>query len=507
MGTNIQIRDDLRTELNSAANMAVLDRRGTIIAVNDAWKSFARANGYRGSAFGVGANYLAICRAAAEAGADGAETAHAALEGLLAGRTRMFSIEYPCHAPGEDRWFQMIALPNADPGRDGQFLVLHLPITERKQAERRILEARRDTERAAAAKSRFLATAAGDLRQAAQAAMMFYQLLPEEPRAEAADQARVRLGRCLESLRDSLDGLTDLSRLESGMVSPRPEVFAADALLESLWVEFAPVAEARGIDFRRVPSSAFAETDPALVATVLRNLLTNATTYARGSKVLLGCRRSGSSLRLTVADAGPGIAERETSLIFEDFYRGEHFGHDRTRGLGLGLSVARRVAASLGERLTVRSRPGHGSIFEMTVPRAGAARPTVDGGRLDASPLRGRLVAVLDDDAAALDHLRLYYKFLGHDVLAAASGPSAILQLRRQRRIPDAIVASGRLNGAGEGGEEAIRQIRRAFDRTIPGILLTEEAAPSGEPDGAIRVMQRTAARDLAMALDEILSE
>lgn len=511
MRRHLEIGSDFQIDIGGSASIAVLDARGVIIAINEAWKTFGRDNGYGDSAFGLGLNYITICRAAAKADEPGAAEILASLEDLLAGRTRIFSTEYPCHAPDEERWFQMIAMADSA-GPEPHFLVMHMPITERKQAERRILEARREAEQAAAAKSRFLATAAHDLRQSVQAAMLFYQLLPEAP--SEADSARLRLGQVLEGLQASLGGLTDVARLDAGVVEPESEIFAVDPMLERLWMEMAPAAEARGIDLRLVRTSAFAETDPALLSVILRNLLANAVTYARRGKVLLGCRRSGRMLRLWVCDTGPGIAEREQGLIFEEFYRGDHFGHDRSRGMGLGLSVVKRVAQVLGQRVRVRSHPGRGSVFEVTVPRA--CKQTQTAARADLpkviqdTRLRGRLIAVIDDDANALNDLRMYYEFLGHEVLAAASGDAAVRQLRTQHRVPDAIVANRSLGrGDGDGGD-AIRRIRDATGKPVPGILLTGEPVPDEalHCEGGVLLINKPAApRELASALDAMLRD
>jgi CheY-like chemotaxis protein len=423
---------------------------------------------------------------------------------MLAGRVRIFTMEYPCHAPHEERWFQLIAMADSA-GPEPHFLVVHLPITERRLAEKRVVIAQQKAEGAAAAKARFLAAAAHDLRQSVQAAMLFYQFLPQDP---TAAEARGRLGASLDGLQQSVEALVEISRLDAGGVEPDVRVFAVDPLLERLWIEFAPIAEARGIDFRRVRTTAMAESDPDLLADLLRSLLSNALTYARRGTVLLGCRRSRSGLRVCVCDTGPGIADHEKSLIFEEFYRGDHFGHDRSKGMGLGLSVVKRIAALLEERVTVRSRHGRGSSFEVTVRRAGTGAPTVRSRRRLEKPLRARLIAVIDDDAAALNELRLYYEFLGHDVLAATSASAAILQLGRRHRVPDAVVAARRADTGGETGRDAIRQLRQAFGEDIPGILLTGEEVPGAWEGGGVRLLpERAALRELALALDDILDD
>jgi DNA-binding response OmpR family regulator len=153
-------------------------------------------------------------------------------------------------------------------------------------------------------------------------------------------------------------------------------------------------------------------------------------------------------------------------------------------------------------------------VFEVTVPRA--CKQTQTAARADLpkviqdTRLRGRLIAVIDDDANALNDLRMYYEFLGHEVLAAASGDAAVRQLRTQHRVPDAIVANRSLGrGDGDGGD-AIRRIRDATGKPVPGILLTGEPVPDEalHCEGGVLLINKPAApRELASALDAMLRD
>src|SRR5262245_30841411 len=87
------------------AHIAILDRSGTIIAVNAAWRRFADANGYSGAFYGVGANYLALCEAAIDENAELAQAAARGIREVLANERAEFELEYPCHSPTQQRWF------------------------------------------------------------------------------------------------------------------------------------------------------------------------------------------------------------------------------------------------------------------------------------------------------------------------------------------------------------------------------------------------------------------
>lgn len=118
-------------------HIAVLDTRGVIVAVNRGWRQFALQNGLSGDGFLVGTSYLAACERAVRSGAD--ETAAEALRGIRAvldGESEDFSLEYPCHAPLEERWFVLRATRTAAPG--AQVVVCHNDITARRRAEKQL---------------------------------------------------------------------------------------------------------------------------------------------------------------------------------------------------------------------------------------------------------------------------------------------------------------------------------------------------------------------------------
>src|SRR5262249_13396997 len=120
-----------------APHIAVLDRDGSIVATNDQWQQFGVAQGGLPAATGVGANYLDVCRRAAGNGSEEAAVALAGIQAVLDGGRPEFTLEYPCHAPGEERWFLLYATPLPRGA-----VVSHLNVTECKRAEQSLTEAR-----------------------------------------------------------------------------------------------------------------------------------------------------------------------------------------------------------------------------------------------------------------------------------------------------------------------------------------------------------------------------
>ncbi len=121
------------------AHIALLDAQGLIVSVNEAWRLFAGTNMPQGPSIGPGVNYLEICERARGDDATQAHQAAAGIRSVLEGAAKRFSLEYPCHTPTEKRWFLMVVTPLADQSPHGA-VVMHLNVTDRKQADQKFKE-------------------------------------------------------------------------------------------------------------------------------------------------------------------------------------------------------------------------------------------------------------------------------------------------------------------------------------------------------------------------------
>ena len=176
-----------------------------------------------------------------------------------------------------------------------------------------------------------------------------------------------QLDSSLRSAEDLISDLLDISRLESGHMQAERKAFPLATLFDTLGCEFKALAQQQGMDFRLRSSNAWIDSDSKMLRRVLQNFLTNAFRYAQG-RVLLGVRRDGDWLRLEVWDRGPGIAQDKLQVIFEEFKRLDSHQTRAEKGLGLGLAIADRLCKVLGHPLQVRSWPGKGSVFSVSVP-------------------------------------------------------------------------------------------------------------------------------------------
>ncbi len=245
-------------------------------------------------------------------------------------------------------------------------------IGQRAAVEQQLRHAKEGAERANLAKSKFLATASHDLRQPVQAMFYFSQALSYRLADEHSSKILADLDRSLEGLKSLLDSLLDMSKLDAGVVVPQAQDFPVNDLLLRAAAEFEPVAGQKGLRLTVMPSSAKVNSDPALLARVVQNLVANAVRYTPQGRILVGCRHRGSCVCIEVWDTGIGIPPDRLAEIFEEFTQVKSVQREEGQGLGLGLAIVRRLCDLLGHRVGVRSQVGKGSLFFVEVPLAGA---------------------------------------------------------------------------------------------------------------------------------------
>ena len=339
-------------------------------------------------------------------------------------------------------------------------------ITDRKQAAAAVEAAKRLAEQANLGKSRFLAAASHDLRQPLQTISLLQGLLAMRIKDKDTLKLVVRLEETLKGMSSMLNTLLDINQLEAGVVLAETLAFPVNDLLERLKSEFAYEAEAKGLDLRVVLCGLPVHSDPRLLDQMIRNLLSNALKYTKQGKVLLGCRRHGDKLRIEVWDTGPGIPEAQLQPIFEEFHQLDNPARERSGGFGLGLAIVQRLADLLGHPIDVRSRPGKGSVFTVSVPLAEAAQAHPWNGQDEATEAahRGGTILVVEDDPAVRETLELLLESKSHRALAAASGKNALELMAAQTQPPDLIIADYNLPG-GLNGLQVITSLQEIPSR------------------------------------------
>lgn len=351
---------------------------------------------------------------------------------------------------------------------------LRSEIAERERVSVELQQAKLDAERANLSKTKFLTDASHDLLQPLNAARLFVSSLIEQSLPAQSAALTRKLDNSLSAVEELLGTLLDISKFDAGRVVIEEQVVSLDAILSGLVDEMAPVARARGLDLRMVPTSLFVRTDPQLFRRILQNLVSNAIRYTPHGRILIGVRRSAGRARVTVLDTGVGIPAERMEEIFEEFKRLEQ-PEGMVNGFGLGLSIVRRIARLLGHQVFVRSRFGRGSAFSVELPVSTArptARPSVPAPAIAPVARVGTRVLVIDNEQAILDGMRSLLEGWSCEVAVARGLADAMNAAGRQP--PDIVLADFHLD-RGQTGIEAIGALRRRLGGTIPAALLTAD--------------------------------
>ncbi|MBK5933294.1 hypothetical protein C8N32_101250 [Rhodovulum imhoffii] len=358
---------------------------------------------------------------------------------------------------------------------------LRMEYREKARVEEELRIARDRAEAAISSKTRFLAAASHDLLQPINAAQLLISTLRETTRQSAFHPMVERLFGAFGSVEQLLRSLLDISRLESAdadAVSIEP--IRLDTLMSGIQGDQALMAEQKNIRFDVVLSSAVVISDSIYLLRSIQNLVVNAIQYTPpGGRVLVGCRRKGKEVELQVWDTGIGIARADQLRIFEEFTRGE--GAGLSAGVGLGLSVVDRACRLLGHKLFVRSAPGVGSMFSITMgvaedaPRRGEpprALTQSEDLRLD------HIVLVIENDEDVLYSTTKWLEQAGASVQPARSVREAIEFVNDMGMPPDIILADYQLD-QGETGVEAISCVRALTNAHVPAIMITANRSES----------------------------
>ncbi|MFC5299988.1 ATP-binding protein [Azospira restricta] len=274
---------------------------------------------------------------------------------------------------------------------------------------------RAEAERLAESKSRFFAAASHDLRQPLHALQLFLgdlARLAETPEQKVLVQ---RIDTATRAMTSQLRSLLDISRLDMANIVPERVALEIAALFEQLATTYQPSAETAGVRLLFRPRAATVDTDPALLARLLGNLIDNAIKFSPGGRVLVCARWRANAVRIEVRDNGRGIPRDQQQAIYDEFYQIGNSARDPGAGLGLGLAIAHRIARLLGANLSLRSDTGAGTSFAVTLPSRSGTRQAPA-----APPAEPRLVLIGEPGDFAARARRWGYGIAIADTVAAA---------------------------------------------------------------------------------------
>lgn len=336
-------------------------------------------------------------------------------------------------------------------------------------------EAITETEEANRAKSVFLASASHDLRQPLHAMGLFIQTL-NGTKMDAYQQSVIsHIETASEATREMLNTLLDFSKLDAGVIEPRPRAFRLQTLFNKLEKELGASADSKNIIYRTRETSAAAYADMSLVELILRNLITNAIRYTEAGGLLIACRhKDKQTLSIEVWDTGIGIPEKEQNNIFREFHQLGNPERDRQKGFGLGLAIAKGLADTMELNLILRSKPDSGSVFRLELPEAEIS--IVEDMPVEQTALRfdDKQILIIDDDESVRVAMRELLLSWGCDCLVAESAEEG-LDLVNGKKV-DLLIVDYRLREE-KTGRDAITLLREKHDANLPAIIITGDTA------------------------------
>jgi signal transduction histidine kinase len=366
-----------------------------------------------------------------------------------------------------------------------QTIMLLEEISAHQRTDAALQKAKAAAESANTAKSRYIVGVIHEIRAPLNAIFGYAQLLEAGGTLRPEDAVRT-IRRSAAHLSNLVDGLLDISQIETGSLHlHRDQVDFAD-FLDQIVDMFRLQAAAKGIEFRDERGAnlpAFIYTDEKRLRQIIINLLSNAIKYTAHGSVTLRVRKRGQVTEFAVIDTGHGIRPEDRQKIFEPFERGHLPAANAVPGTGLGLTISKLLSEILGGEISLESEPGKGSIFRVRLllseaPASGAALPAR---RITAYAGTRRKILIADDDA---DHVRLVTDVLlplGFIVLAAADGLGCLAMVEDTR--PDLVILDIAMPGM--SGLEVAAELRRRGVATkilmVSGNL--HDAAPHGAVD------------------------
>ena len=377
-------------------------------------------------------------------------------------------------------WYIKRILPyRASDGSIAGVVITFNDITERRRIADALAIAERQAQVANLGKTRFLAAASHDLRQPLQTLVLLHDMLAKNVTTEKAKKLVERLDETVGSMTGMLNALLDINQIEAGTVVTEKTTFQINELLQRMHGEFAFHAQAQGLTLNVVPCSLLINTDARLLEQMIRNLVSNALKYTKTGKVLLGCRRQKDKISIEIWDTGIGIPVKEQQAIFDEYHQLDNSARERSRGLGLGLSIVKRLGILLDHRVTVRSQHGHGSGFSIEV-KLPPAVPTLKREILpNERPTEPKIIdqkklsiLVVEDDLSVNELLLLLLEGEGHNVATALDGNRALELVAEENLSIDILITDFNLPN-GMDGLELAANLRTRLKRQLPTIVLS----------------------------------
>jgi len=336
-------------------------------------------------------------------------------------------------------------------------------------------------EKAVLAKNQFLAAASHDLRQPLHAQGLFITALEYSQLSPEANVLAEKIKLSSNSLNSLLNGLLDISSLDSNSTEYNPSDVELSSVLKQIHQQYFDYAAENESELELlIHDDLVVTSDETLLSRLIRNLVDNAVKFTHNGKITITTKVHDSNVLLSIADTGKGIPLEQQENIFTEFTQLDNPERDRQKGLGLGLAIVQRISFLMGIPLRLESSVGKGSTFTLSIPLSQNNMQyeniKSEGDETEKDSLKGHVIVVIDDESVILDGMRMIIERWQATVITAENTKQAIDQLDHQGLQPNLIISDLRLRD-GKNGIQAIEKLRTEFNSSIKAILITGDTA------------------------------
>jgi len=335
-----------------------------------------------------------------------------------------------------------------------------------------VTDEKENAERLSQDKTRFLAAASHDLRQPLNSLGLFLYSLRQtftprdEPKLEYLNGAE----NAHEALSGLFSSLLEIARFDDGSIKAHRRPCKLQDIISPIAQEYEPLAQNKDLQLLCEIDNTVVDTDPVLLNRIVRNLIDNAIKYTKDGTVKIHSTRDGEHLKLSISDTGVGIASAEQSNIFDEYHQINNKKRDRRQGIGLGLSIVKKISQLLQHPIKLSSTPGIGSNFTITLPMlAGLPDGHTKPERI-LEPLYGIQALIVDDESDVLKSTSAVLQSWGCEAMCAENIEQAV-KLCTSHDF-DLVISDFRLH-EDINGLELLEHLFNHLQHKIPAIIIS----------------------------------
>ena len=352
-------------------------------------------------------------------------------------------------------------------------------IIRNEKLAKNLSEKKEQAEEFAASRTRFLASASHDLRQPLQALNFFLSALQPQLSTDKSKDIFTKVESCTDGINELLNSMLDISKLDAKTLTFKKEPCYLNHTLDNLKQQFINQADEKSLALTFQTTSKYINSDSVLLQRILSNLISNAINYTVTGEVKILLTENEENILIQITDTGPGLEESEQIRIFEEFYQLDNPERDKKKGLGLGLSIVKRLCILMNIPIELQSQKGLGSCFSITLPLCEAPLRISQPQTPPQMQLTAKKILVIDDEISIREGLVALLSQWHCEVISAESEEDACEIVEATKFIPDLIIADYRLRDK-KTGVEAVNKVKSLLNKNdLPAIIISGDTEPA----------------------------